>query len=111
VALVLLGLSAGGVSARVLGWRPLAALGEAGFAVYVLQYPVHGAARWWAGRAGVDPGTGAFFAAFALATVLAAVAVTRLLEAPARRVLAPALARLLGPAEPAAELASRPAGA
>ena len=91
-ALALLGLAeGGGLAGRVLGCRPLRALGDASFALYLLQDPL-----WRAAKA-LSPFEDAiapapFVIAFALGAVAVAVAVTRLFEPHARRLLRSRLA-------------------
>jgi peptidoglycan/LPS O-acetylase OafA/YrhL len=88
LAVVLLGLAAGrGALARVLSSRPLVALGEAGFAIYVLQWPVWFVAERVAVRAGVDTLTGTWFLAMLVAHVAFCLAWVRWAEKPLRRAL------------------------
>jgi peptidoglycan/LPS O-acetylase OafA/YrhL len=84
-AIVILALAAGGPLGRALGSGPARALGDASFALYVLQEPL-----WlWSRRlAGADgPASAAFVAAWCVGAVAIAVAVARVVERPARRAL------------------------
>ena len=85
-AIALLALAAGGGPlARVLSSRPARALGDASFALYVLQEPL-----WlWARRiSGVDgPPSPALVVAWVAASVAIALGVAQWLERPARRAL------------------------
>ena len=88
VALILVGLASGaGPLSRALSIRPLAALGEAGFAIYVLQFPLHGVADRLAAWARYDPDSSLAFWAFAIVTVAMAFMVSRWFEAPMRQAL------------------------
>ena len=88
VALVLVGLASGaGPLARTLSSRPFVALGEAGFAIYVLQFPLHGIADHLAGWAHYDPSSSLAFGSFAVVTVATAFMVSRWFEIPMRRAL------------------------
>ena len=105
--------------ARALGARPVAALGEASFALYALQEPL-----WlWARRLAGDPDgapSRTFVLAFCAAAALVAVVAERGLERPARRALRAALgagargrprpAARPGPLHVPARRASGPAG-
>jgi peptidoglycan/LPS O-acetylase OafA/YrhL len=91
-AIAILALASGaGPLARALGSRPARALGEASFALYALQEPLWLWARRLAGDAH-GPASAAFAAAFMIAAIGVAVAVSRTLEAPARRALRAAIA-------------------
>jgi peptidoglycan/LPS O-acetylase OafA/YrhL len=85
-AVLLLSLAADrGPLARVLAAAPLRTLGEASFALYVLQEPI---ALWGRRLAGVEGPAGAGFAlASCAAAVGVALAVAALIERPARRAL------------------------
>ena len=105
----------GGPLAKLLGSGPARALGEASFALYVLQEPV-----WQWGRAltgAHGPETAIYAACWALAAIGIAVAVSRELERPARRALrafigryapVPRRAPVPPPPAPAAPAASAP---
>ncbi|MGC3998234.1 MAG: acyltransferase [Anaeromyxobacter sp.] len=89
-AVTVVGLAQGGRLARALGSRPLAALGDASFALYALQFPLWHWARVLA-DAPPDPVGPGFVLAFAAAAAAVSLAVSRLLERPARRWLRAAL--------------------
>lgn len=100
----LLGLATGhGRVARALSSRPAQVLGDASFALYVLQEPL-----WrWAEvlfRERGTPASPAFVVAFAIFAVACSIGVARWVERPARRVLRTAL----GPASLAAERTPAP---
>ncbi len=98
-AAAIVALAAGGPLARALSSRPARALGDASFALYVLQEPL-----WlWARRlAGADgPASGAFVAAWCAGSVAIALAVARTVEQPARRAL-----RALGAPRPGPRVSS-----
>jgi peptidoglycan/LPS O-acetylase OafA/YrhL len=85
--LALLGLAEGrGVLARALGSRPARALGDASFALYVLQDPLWRAAKASSPWPDVPPPAG-FVLLFAAAAVAVSLAVARWLERPARRAI------------------------
>lgn len=85
--LAILGLSARpGLVARALGSEGAQRLGDASFALYALQEPLWLLARATALPADAQPSP-AFVVAFALAAIALSLAVARLLERPARRVL------------------------
>jgi len=87
-ALVIAGLARGGSHlATALSARPVRALGEASFALYALQEPIYRIARAMPG-APRHPKPG-FLLLYLLATCLAAIAMTRLVEAPIRRAFRP----------------------
>ena len=110
-AVAVLALAQGrGVLARALGSAPARALGDASFALYVLQEPL-----WLWGRrlAGGDgPASPAFVLCYAAAAIAIALAVARALERPARRALraltAPRAAAAPGGGEPAPVREARP---
>jgi peptidoglycan/LPS O-acetylase OafA/YrhL len=86
-AVTVLALADGtGPLARVLGSAPARALGDAAFALYALQEPL-----WlWARRLSGAPGaqaSSAFVLAYTAAAIAVALAVSRWLERPARRLL------------------------
>jgi peptidoglycan/LPS O-acetylase OafA/YrhL len=86
-AVALLGLAPGrGPVARALSSAPSRALGEASFALYVLQDPLWRWARWLAGEPAA-PASPTFVVGFAIAAIAIAVAVSRGLERPLRRML------------------------
>jgi peptidoglycan/LPS O-acetylase OafA/YrhL len=107
-AVMVVGLASGGAgwAARILGSRPGRLLGDASFALYALQDPLWRWARALHGEAGLP--SAAFAAAFCIIAVIAAVAVSRGLERPARRWLRRALA-LPPPQDPGAGRAGRAA--
>lgn len=76
-----------GPAARLLSWGPLLVLGEASYAVYILQQPVHEYAKGLAEALGLaDPdASGWFTLAYVLVLVAVSVAVYEWLEVPARR--------------------------
>ena len=80
---VLLGVR--GPLARILGCGPMQPLGDAAFAIYVLQEPLY----MWANLvAGEELSLSAgFIVAWAAGTILVALVVARLVERPARRAL------------------------
>jgi peptidoglycan/LPS O-acetylase OafA/YrhL len=84
-----------GPLARVLGCGPAQALGDAAFAIYVLQEPLY----MWAHLAVGEQRSlsAAFLVAWPACTVAVALMVARLLERPARR----ALRGLIAPPDPA----------
>ena len=86
LAVVLVGLaSARGVLARILAARPLVALGEAGFAIYILQWPVWFVAERIAVSAGVNTLTGTWFLTMFVVHVGLCLAWVRWAEKPLRR--------------------------
>ncbi|HET6436985.1 MAG TPA: acyltransferase [Anaeromyxobacter sp.] len=85
------------LAARLLGSSPARILGEASFALYALEDPLWRWARLLHGEQ--TPPSPAFAAAFCVAAVSAAVAVSRGMERPARRWLRRLLATR-APAEP-----------
>lgn len=92
VALILVGLASGvGPLPRAFSIRPFVALGETGFAIYVLQFPLHGIADHLAAWAHYDADSSLAFGAFAIVTIAVAFMVTRWFEAPMRQALRRAL--------------------
>lgn len=88
LAIVLVGLATGrGALARILAARPLVRLGEAGFAIYVLQWPVWFVAERLAIGLGVDTLTGTWFVTMLVAHVGFCLAWVRWAEKPLRRAL------------------------
>jgi peptidoglycan/LPS O-acetylase OafA/YrhL len=88
LAVVLVGLASGrGLFARALSARPLVAVGEAGFAIYVLQWPVWFVAERVARTAGVDTLTGTWFCTMLAAHVAFCLAWVRWAERPLRRAI------------------------
>jgi peptidoglycan/LPS O-acetylase OafA/YrhL len=106
-ALVILSVASGrGPLARLLGWGPARTLGDASFAIYVLQEPLYMWGHYLAGEA--RSVTVGFLVAWALGTIAVALVVARLVERPARRALRTLIAR---PApSPAPSPAHRAAG-
>jgi peptidoglycan/LPS O-acetylase OafA/YrhL len=109
--LVLAAASGEGLPWRALGSAPLRALGDASFALYALQEPLWLWARHLAGEPAGDASP-AFVLAWALGATALAVAVSRMLERPARRALRSALLGARGAAATgtvgAARVADRP---
>jgi peptidoglycan/LPS O-acetylase OafA/YrhL len=94
LAVLLVGLASGeGALARALSARPLVTLGGAGFAFYVLQWPVWFVAERIARPLGVDTLSGAWFVAVGASLCLFTVAWTRWVERPLRRAIRGALER------------------
>jgi peptidoglycan/LPS O-acetylase OafA/YrhL len=88
LAVMLVGLASGqGALARALAARPLVTLGGAGFAIYVLQWPVWFVAERIALPLGVDTLSGSWFLAVGAALCLFAVGWTRWFERPLRRAI------------------------
>ncbi len=81
--------SSGGVGCRILGWKPMCALGEASYSVYILQSPVMAfflAATQGLSAAGARaPLTWMQFWLYAAVLVASALASYRWVEIPARR--------------------------
>jgi peptidoglycan/LPS O-acetylase OafA/YrhL len=109
-AAAILGLAVGGPLSRALGSRPAQALGDASFALYVLQEPLWLWARRLVGAQG--PASAAFVAAWSVGAIAASVAVARLVERPARRALrlltAPRARSAPAPGVPSAARATAP---
>lgn len=93
-ALLVLGLArGGGLLGRALSVRPLVVLGDASYALYILQVPL----MFWALQllgAAHQPEGPAFFLAFFTVLSSASIACHRLIENPAQRVLKQMLTRL-----------------
>jgi peptidoglycan/LPS O-acetylase OafA/YrhL len=107
-AVLLVGLAAGrGVLARALAWRPVVALGEAGFTIYVFQWPAWFVAERIALRHGVDTLSGPWFLGCGAALVAFSVLWTRRFERPARRAMLAGIERLRR-AEPLRTLVDAP---
>ena len=88
LAVVLVGLAdSRGFASRALSTRPLVAIGEAGFAIYVLQWPVWFAVERVAIAAGIDTLTGTWFVAMFATHVALCLAWVRWAEKPLRRAL------------------------
>lgn len=100
-AVVILSVASGrGPMARLLGWGPARTLGDASFAVYVLQEPLWMWGRALTGQRGDE--SAAFVAGWAAATVVVALLVARVVERPARRALRGLIGRAWAPAPPPA---------
>jgi peptidoglycan/LPS O-acetylase OafA/YrhL len=80
-----------GPLARILSWGPAQVLGDASFAIYVLQEPLYMWAHLAVGEA--RSLTWAFLVAWAAGTIVVALVVARLIERPARRALRGLMAR------------------
>ncbi len=114
-AVAILALAAGtGPLASLLGSRPARALGDASFALYVLQEPVW---QWGRALAGVSgPESTAFVVCYVAIAIAIAIVVSRELERPARRALRTLIGRYApaprpvpaAPPAPAATQAPRP---
>ncbi len=88
IALVVIGLASGaGLLPRALSIRPLVALGEAGFAMYVLQFPLHGMGDRLAAWAHYDAGSSVAFGVFAIVTIAIAFMASQWFEVPMRQAL------------------------
>ena len=99
-AAAILGLATGhGALARALGSGPARALGDASFALYVLQEPLWLWARRLAGAEGAA--SPAFVVCYVAAAVAIAVAVARGFEQPARRAFRALTGTPAGPARAA----------
>jgi peptidoglycan/LPS O-acetylase OafA/YrhL len=97
LAVLLVGLASGrGLLARALAARPLVALGGAGFAIYVLQWPVWFVAEQVARPRGVDTLSGAWFLLVGAGLCAFALAWTRWFERPLQRAIRGGLERLRG---------------
>ena len=113
-AILVLSVASGrGPLARLLGWGPARTLGDASFALYVLQEPLWMWGNALLGRRG-EPSVW-FVLAWALGTIAVAVVVARRVERPARRALrafiappARAPSRARTGADPAAVTGARP---
>ena len=95
VAVALVGLAGGrGLLPRVLGWRPVSFLGQAGFGIFILQVPMYWIVEAAERLLGSPPErTGGAFLVTAALTLVAASASLLLLERPAQRAIKAAYER------------------
>jgi peptidoglycan/LPS O-acetylase OafA/YrhL len=113
-AVLILSVASGrGPLARLLGWGPARTLGDASFAIYVLQEPLWMWGRVLTGQRGEEGAV--FVACWAAGTIAVALVVARVVERPARRALrgliappAPAPSQARRGADPAAATGARP---
>jgi peptidoglycan/LPS O-acetylase OafA/YrhL len=94
VVLLLVALAGGrGALPRVLAWRPLALLGQAGFGIFILQVPMFWVVDVVQNLLGTERRTGLSFVATLALTLVAASLSLRWLERPAQRAIKAAFDR------------------
>lgn len=100
---------AGGPLQRALGWRPLTTLGNASFALYVLQVPVMMWLMILTGRSYHDAPSAPFTALFVVLMIAVAIAAQRGFERPAQAWLRARLERRRRAPSPSTRLPPAPA--